>query len=127
MKTLLQILLYLWQLPQNILGLILRLFWRQDNTVLYKDKVVRICRSFPGGISLGDTVIVNRFPFNKETWNTVKHEWGHTKQSLYLGPLYLIVIGIPSLVWACTHKWITKKSYSWFYTESWANKLGGIK
>lgn len=125
MKTLLQILLYLWQLPQNILGLILRLFWRQDNTVLYKDKVVRICRSFPGGISLGDTVIVNRFPFNKETWNTVKHEWGHTKQSLYLGPLYLIVIGIPSLVWACIYKWL-KKDYYWFYTESWANKLGGI-
>lgn len=125
MKTLFQILLYIWQLPQNILGLILRVFWKLDNTVLYKDKTVRVCKGFPGNISLGDTVIVYKYPYNKATWNTIKHEWGHTRQSLYLGPLYLIVIGIPSFLWACTYKWL-KKDYYWFYTESWANKLGGI-
>ena len=125
MKTLFQILLYIWQLPQNILGLILRVFWKLDNTVLYKDKTIRVCKKFPGNISLGDTVMVCKYPYNKNTWNTVKHEWGHTRQSLYLGPLYLIVIGIPSFLWACTYKWL-KKDYSWFYTESWANKLGGI-
>lgn len=125
MKTLFQILLYIWQLPQNTLGLILRAFWKLDNTVLYKDKTIRVCKGFPGNISLGDTVIVYKYPYNKATWNTIKHEWGHTRQSLYLGPLYLIVIGIPSFLWACTYKWL-KKDYYWFYTESWANKLGGI-
>ena len=125
MKTLFQILLYIWQLPQNILGLILRVFWKLDNTVLYKDKTIRVCKRFPGNISLGDTVIVYKYPYNKATWNTIKHEWGHTRQSLYLGPLYIIVIGIPSFLWACIYKWF-KKDYYWFYTESWANKLGGI-
>lgn len=125
MKTLFQILLYIWQLPQNILGLILRVFWKLDNTILYKDKTIRVCKKFPGNISLGDTVMVCKYPYNKNTWNTVKHEWGHTRQSLYLGPLYLIVIGIPSFLWAIIYKWL-KKDYYWFYTESWANKLGGI-
>ena len=31
------------------------------------------------------------------------HEYGHTIQSLILGPLYLFVVGIPSFVW-CNNK-----------------------
>lgn len=61
------------------------------------------------------------------TDTTVRHEWGHTRQSLILGPLYLIVIGIPSIIWAATHRTIApNKPYDWFYTESTANKLGGL-
>ena len=126
MKTLLQILLYLWQLPQNLVGIIIKLFYKTDNTLLYKDKTIRVCSKFPGGISLGNTLIVKKFPYNKQTWNTVKHEWGHTRQSLYLGPLYLIVIGIPSLVWAGIYD-KTKDSYFSFYTERWADKLSNVK
>ena len=62
--------------------------------------------------------------------NYIKHEYGHSVQSAYLGPLYLFVIGIPSLIWAgCFDSWREKhnKSYYWFYTESWADKLGGAK
>ena len=55
------------------------------------------------------------------------HELGHHKQSLILGPLYLIVIGIPSLI----HAWLwnpnSGKSYYDFYTEHWANKLSKIE
>ena len=47
-----------------------------------------------------------------------------------LGPIYLIVIVIPSCLWA----WLGEKyrekndvSYYAFYTEKWANKLGGAK
>lgn len=57
------------------------------------------------------------------------HEYGHTIQSLILGPLYLIVIGIPSTLWGflpyCNKKREKEKlSYFSFYTESWANDLG---
>ncbi len=57
------------------------------------------------------------------------HEYGHTIQSLILGPLYLIVIGIPSTLWGflpCCNKKRAKEqlSYFSFYTESWANSLG---
>lgn len=30
--------------------------------------------------------------------STIKHEYGHTIQSKYLGWLYLIIIGLPSIV-----------------------------
>ena len=57
------------------------------------------------------------------------HEYGHTIQSQKLGPVYLLVIGLPSLIWAgCFEKYRIKhkKSYYGFYTEKWADKLGGI-
>jgi hypothetical protein len=47
-----------------------------------------------------------------------------------LGPLYLLVIGLPSLLWAWLGDNYREKhgvSYYDFYTEKWANKLGGAK
>ena len=57
------------------------------------------------------------------------HEYGHTIQSLILGPLYLIVIGIPSTLWGFlpyTNRMRREKkiSYFSFFTERWANELG---
>lgn len=45
-----------------------------------------------------------------------------------LGPLYLIVIGIPSLLHAAVHDSLCRnKDYKHFYTEKWADKLAGLK
>ena len=78
-----------------------------------------------GGISLGNTIIVYQ-----EDENVVKHEYGHQIQSMYLGPLYLIVIGLPSIIWAgLIYGHIVPRKpngYYKFYTESWADKLGGV-
>ena len=57
------------------------------------------------------------------------HEYGHTVQSLILGPLYLFVIGLPSVVWlklAPLSRWrrVNAISYYTFYTERWANSMG---
>ena len=77
-----------------------------------------------GAITLGNYVFVG---LNSEYRETVKHELGHTIQSKILGPLYLIIIGIPSIIWAAVHKKIApNKPYDWFYTESTANKLGNL-
>ena len=60
----------------------------------------------------------------------LKHESGHQVQSFILGPLYLLVIGLPSIVWnVCFRKYRAKYQISYydFYTEKWANQLGGIK
>lgn len=127
MKTLLRVLLYIWQLPQNLVGLIIRLFLgKPDNIVFYKDKTIRVHKKFPGGISLGDTIIVSKYPVGN-AWKDTKHEWGHTKQSLFLGPLYLIIIGLPSLIWAALPQQNWGISYYAFYTEKWADKLGGVQ
>lgn len=72
-----------------------------------------------GGVSLGKYIIVNQWMPTKE----IMHEYGHCIQSRYLGWLYLIVIGLPSLLWAMFYR---GKNYYSFYTERWADKLGGV-
>ena len=57
------------------------------------------------------------------------HEYGHTIQSLILGPLYLLVMGIPSTLWGFLPNPAKKRkeekiSYFSFFTEKWANNLG---
>lgn len=61
------------------------------------------------------------------TPNNINHEWGHTRQSMYLGWLYLLAIGLPSLLWAFVYDSGWNVSYYDFYTEKWADKLGGVK
>lgn len=55
------------------------------------------------------------------------HEYGHTIQSLIFGPLYLIVMGIPSTLWGFLFGKKRKERqipYGVFFTEKWANHLG---
>ena len=57
------------------------------------------------------------------------HEYGHTIQSLIFGPFYLIVMGLPSIVWAgfpSCRKLRRQKHipYTTFFTECFANYLG---
>ena len=57
------------------------------------------------------------------------HEFGHSVQSLILGPLFLPVMGIPSFLW-CNIPYFRRMrkekgiSYYRFYPESTANRLG---
>ena len=69
--------------------------------------------------------------FTKEELSSrlLVHEYGHTIQSLLLGPLYLILIGIPSTLWGflpgCAKKRKEQQlSYFSFFTERWANAWG---
>lgn len=123
MKTLLNILLWVWQFPQNLLGMALRLIYGRPNAV-FRGVPVVVCPRFRSRISLGRT-IVTKWPYLEDSKGWA-HEYGHTRQSLYLGPLYLIIIGLPSLLWAV---WWDKKRgipYSAFFIEKWADKLGGL-
>ena len=125
-RMLWEILLYLWQLPQNLLGLVfllaLRPGMRLNDSGL---AIVYRSRRMKGGISLGRYVFLS---WSQATDRTVFHELGHCLQSRMLGPLYLIVIGLPSLLWAWLGDRIAPgKSYYCFYTERWADRLGGVK
>ena len=114
-----RILLVLWQLPQEILGFILsrgRVRHEEYGISYYKWKL-------GSSISLADFRILG-------DESVLFHEYGHSVQSLYLGPLYLIVIGLPSIVW-CTIRSYTPLfrhvDYLSFYTERWAENLGRKK
>lgn len=82
------------------------------------------------GLSLGLFIFAPN-QAGKSVDQLIVHEYGHTYQSLFLGPLYIPVIGIPSLAWARLGRYkrmreTNKMSYSYFWTEKWANKLGEL-
>ena len=87
------ILLYIWQLPQNIIGLFIILFINGEVKHKFNNITYYYYDPFPGGISLGNYLILG-----SQHSQSIKHEYGHAIQSRLLGPLYLLIIGIPSLI-----------------------------
>lgn len=129
-----KILLYLWQLPQNILGLLVIFFTQARYNDIDDDERNNywLTRNYHFGVSLGNYIIFGNGLISK---NDVKHEQGHQKQSLYFGWLYLLAIGLPSF---CGNiydrlfhkKWNRFKRKIWYYSqpwEKWADKLGGVE
>lgn len=131
-----QTLLWIWQLPQNLVGLCV-LWWARNfgkiSRVYKLDAGVKAYYvvKLSGGVTLGNYIFIHdyamHFAKGQRQTNTEKHEYGHTIQSKILGPLYLFVIGIPSIVHAAIHDDKKHGSYYHFYTEKWADKLGGVK
>ena len=127
MKYIRNLILFIWQLPQHIIALIYfgyLVMMCKDLGVdsRYKQATVIPC-IMRGAVTLGDYVFVG---LTSEYRKTVKHELGHTIQSKILGPLYLIVIGIPSITYCGLRRLfpsLRKKNYYNFYTEKWANNL----
>jgi hypothetical protein len=119
---------YVWQLPQNIIALILLVCLYKDAYVegQIRDVYTVVNSKLSGYISLGNYIFIKR----NITENTLKHEYGHCKQSKILGPLYLIIIGIPSLIHCILYKVFKHTKYKWnydsFYTEKWANYIVGL-
>lgn len=121
----------LWQLPQNFIGLLIKLIGKTSLYTTYKEAKIYTWK-LGGGISLGQYIFT---PFKNENVESfyvqqyIKHEYGHCIQSQYLGWFYLLVIGLPSLIWAQCFNGYRKKngvSYYSFYTEKWADQLGNV-
>ena len=127
MKYIRNLILFIWQLPQHIVAIIYfgyLVMMCKDLGVdsRYKQATVIPC-IMRGAVTLGNYVFVG---LNSEYKETVKHELGHTIQSKILGPLYLIVIGIPSITYCGLRRLfpsLRKKNYYNFYTERTANYL----
>lgn len=136
MKILKSALFYLWQftyaLPQNLIGLVMLAIykskgaeseWYHNALITYIDK-----KNF-GGVSLGIFIFINKSRTGDKLHDIRIHEYGHTVQSLILGPLWLFIIAIPSMIW-CNVPYFVKKrkldniSYYWLYCEGWSNMCG---
>ena len=114
MNKFLWILLWIWQLPQNIAGIIMgfilskrAVYQRVSNPWDLKGYSRVHITLMNGGMTLGEYIYVSN-KFN-DLVGTVKHETGHVRQSRILGPLYLLVIGIPSIIHAKFHKRLSNK------------------
>ena len=117
------ILLFLWQLPQNLVALIIMPFMGKLTRVDYRHFCLGYaCSRFPkrgSGVSLGSFAFFH--PDMADDDFTIRHEMdGHTMDSKIFGPLYLFVIGIPSILHILLVK--KEKNYYDFYTERRANR-----
>lgn len=77
-------------------------------------------------VTLGPVIIATGRPDAE----LLEHERGHWLQSVALGPLYFVVVGLPSLTHAI---WFRRRYprgphalYFRFYTEAWADAWAGI-
>lgn len=118
-----------WGLPQTLLGALLALRYAHCRRRFMSGAVVTYHDGAFGGVSLGMFVFVNASRPEKWILDAEVHEYGHALQSLLLGPLYLVVIGLPSALWcglgACVrYRRERAVSYYAFYPESWANAWG---
>jgi len=125
-----------WELPQDALGLVLLGAARAvgDVVALERDKGRLFIESRSLGVSLGYFVFWsrgrNRYFRADELMK--RHEYGHSFQSRWLGPLYLPLVGVPSVsrvLYGMAYREVTGtrwKNYYAGYPESWADRLGGI-
>ena len=115
----------IWQLPQFIVALARLPFLGKRELVADRHFNFGFkCENMLGGISLGPFAYVSK----RMNEAGICHEVdGHTVQSKILGPLYLIVIGIPSICRAYFRNRKKHPNYYTFYTESWANECAGLE
>jgi len=116
-------LLFIYQLPQNLLGLLLIKLYRAKEFE-FQGLRYYFSESIPGSISLGKYSILSNHNII-----TIKHEAiGHATQSRRWSWLYLIEIGLPSIT-RNIYSRVFNKSAQWYYggfPEKQADRLAGI-
>ncbi len=128
-KILNNFILWTWCLPQSLLGSIYTITYKNKiiNKKNYKNiSLIIIKTNMFEGLSLGKFIFINKE--NQNNLNTIKHEYGHTLQNYIFGPLYLIIITLPSSIqfWISKYNKNFKKNYFKRFPENWANKLGKV-
>ena len=125
-----------WELPQNAIGaLLFATSWLRGGIENVDIEDGRLMIEAPGlGISLGSFVFYSSEGSRYFTPDPLmrRHEFGHTLQSRWLGPLYLPLVGLPStarVVYSVAYREFTGRRWPRYfdgYPENWADRLGGI-
>lgn len=114
-----KVVMWLWQLPQHLLGMVLILASGARRTVADRTLYVAYAGWFSNmGICLGDIIIIGQ-----DSWGefSIRHEKMHQRQSHLLGPMYLPTVGIVSIIRNIYGR-LMKKPLSWYYNawpENW--------
>ncbi len=116
-----------WGAIQTLAGAVLFLIFAAKPHFTHHGAVVTRWQ-FGGSASLGMFIFLSDKHRGREADRVLAHEFGHTLQSLILGPLYLVVIALPSVIWAgvpALRRMRGRRGISYYrmYTERWANYL----
>ena len=125
-----------WGIIQNLAGLAVFTVNAKRKHFRYENSVATMWKR-DESLSLGMFIFLSESlkgeisDEESELTKVAVHEYGHTIQSIILGPLYLPVISAPSGLWCMVpgfeHRRKNRKiSYYKLYTERWANHLGRI-
>lgn len=126
------IIYFTWCILQTLIGLFLYLIYKLRNKIVAVKKIktarlIFVKTKLFTGVSLGRYIFISDSEIKNE--NTIKHEYGHTVQSFIFGPLYLLAVGLPSvlrnIIWRINK--FRHEDYFKGYPENWADKLGGVK
>lgn len=122
-KKLYKALQFTWGLPQNLAGSAVYLIHRKDPGEDFGNAKVKYW-SRPEGLSLGQYIFVPQ-----DQKDLLPHEYGHSIQSMILGPTYLLFVGLPSIIWNRLpyfrqKRKTTGKDYYSVIFERTANRLG---
>lgn len=136
MKIVRAILFYIWQFTyailQNIAGLVMFAVYKSkgaESEMFHNAVITYIDKKNFGGVSLGMFIFINKNKTGDRLHDIKIHEYGHTVQSLILGPVWLFVIAIPSVIWCNLPVFVKMRkeknvSYYRCYCEGWANLCG---
>lgn len=117
---------FTWGLTVNLAGLLVFLCRKGSRRERFCNSVVTYLPGSHGGLSLGIFIFLSLQNVNQRRDLRV-HEYGHTIQCLFLGPLYWLTIAIPSAIWYHCFAGFRKKhqvSYDTLYCERWATAWG---
>lgn len=114
---------FTWGLPVNLAGLLVFLCCPRCRRERFHNSAVTWLPGRRGGLSLGIFVFLG----DRENPGLRVHEYGHTIQCLFLGPLYYIAVLIPSAVWYHgfgRYRRARRIPYDALYCERWATAWG---
>lgn len=128
-RILFYLLQFTWGLPVNLVGLAAFLCCRRRRLRrgAFHNGVVTYLPGDRGGLSLGIFIFLS-VQSAQESRRLCVHEYGHTVQCLVLGPLYWLVIVLPSAIWFHFFAGYRRKHripYDALYCERWATAWGG--
>ena len=123
---------FTWGLSVNLVGLVVFLCCKRFPRERFCGSIVTCLPGNSGGVSLGCFIFACTRNV-RENRGLCAHEYGHTIQCLVLGPLYWVVIAVPSVIWRHCFAGYRKKHavpYDALYCEHWAtawgNRWGGM-
>lgn len=126
-RALFYLIQFTWGLPVNLVGLLAFLCCRaRFPAKRFRNSIVTCLPGNRGGLSLGIFIFLSA-PYTAENSGLCAHEYGHTVQCLFLGPLYWIIVAVPSVLWFHCFGGYRKKrhvSYDFLYCERWATAWG---